>query len=327
MADTSRNILVTGGAGYIGSHTCKLLAQEGYTPVTYDNLVYGHEHAVKWGPLEVGELADAKRHASVIETYQPLAVVHFAAYSLVGESVANPAKYYQNNVLGTLSLLDTMRETGLDKIVFSSTCATYGVPDELPIRETTPQHPINPYGKSKLMIEQMLADYDAAYGLRSVSLRYFNACGADRDAEIGEEHEPETHLIPNVLRSLTGNQQKLSIFGTDYDTPDGTCIRDYIHVEDLAVGHLLALKHLFEGGTSDVFNLGTGDGYSVMEVVDAVERVTGRKVPREISPRRPGDPPILTADISKARDKLGFKTVVSDIDTIVESAWKFHLNH
>ena len=327
MADTSRNILVTGGAGYIGSHTCKLLAQEGYTPVTYDNLVYGHEHAVKWGPLEVGELADAKRLASVIETYQPLAVVHFAAYSLVGESVANPAKYYQNNVLGTLSLLDTMRETGLDKIVFSSTCATYGVPDELPIRETTPQHPINPYGKSKLMIEQMLADYDAAYGLRSVSLRYFNACGADRDAEIGEEHEPETHLIPNVLRSLTGNQQKLSIFGTDYDTPDGTCIRDYIHVEDLAVGHLLALKHLFEGGTSDVFNLGTGDGYSVMEVVDAVERVTGRKVPREISPRRPGDPPILTADISKARDKLGFKTVVSDIDTIVESAWKFHLNH
>ncbi len=324
MTEPSNCILVTGGAGYIGSHTCKLLAAEGYTPVTYDNLVYGHAHAVKWGPLEVGDLNDKARLQAVLDQYQPKAVVHFAAYSLVGESVTNPSKYYANNVGGTLSLLDAMQAAGIDKIVFSSTCATYGQPSELPIRETTAQKPINPYGKTKLMIEQMLADFDTAHGMRHVALRYFNACGADRDAEIGEEHEPETHLIPRILMSLTGELPKLTVFGTDYDTPDGTCIRDYIHVEDLARGHLLALQHLFKGGQSDSFNLGTGEGFSVKQIIEAVERVTGERVPRDYGPRRDGDPPILTADISKARDRLGFATSVSDVDTIVASAWRFH---
>ena len=317
-------ILVTGGAGYIGSHTCKLLAQQGYEPVSYDNLVYGHAHAVKWGPLEVADLNDKDRLVDVIRTYKPIAVVHFAAYSLVGESMTNPSKYYANNVGGTLSLLDAMRETGMDKIVFSSTCATYGIPETLPIRETTPQNPINPYGKSKLMMEQMLLDIDTAHDIRHVALRYFNACGADRDTEVGEEHEPETHLIPNILKSLTGDIPKLTVFGTDYPTPDGTCIRDYIHVEDLAVGHLLALQHLFDGGQSDYFNLGTGDGFSVKQIIEAVERVTGETVPLVYGDRRPGDPPTLTADITKAQTHLKFNCKVSDIDTIVETAWKFH---
>ena len=286
MSDTSKAVLVTGGAGYIGSHTCKLLAAEGYLPVTFDNLVYGHAHAVKWGPLEEGDLIDTVRVQAVLEQYKPIAVVHFAAYSYVGESVTDPAKYYGNNVGGTLSLLNAMRAAEVDKIVFSSTCATYGAPEQLPIRETTPQNPINPYGKSKLMIEQMLADFDSAYGLRHVALRYFNACGGDLDGEIGEEHDPETHLIPRVLMSLTGEVPELTIFGTDYDTPDGTCIRDYIHVDDLARGHLLALEHLFKGGPSDAFNLGSGDGFSVKQIIDAVERVTGQTVPRKYGPRR-----------------------------------------
>ncbi len=325
MADTAKHILVTGGAGYIGSHTCKLLAAEGYVPVSYDNLVYGHEHAVKWGPLEIGDLNDKARLDEVLAKYKPLAVVHFAAYSLVGESVSNPSKYYANNFGGTLSLLDAMRDAGIDKIVFSSTCATYGVPEELPIRETTPQNPINPYGKSKLMMEQMLLDFDSAYDIRHVALRYFNACGADHDGEIGEEHEPETHLIPRILMSLTGDVPELTVFGTDYPTPDGTCIRDYIHVEDLAHGHLLALEHLFKGGQSDVFNLGTGDGFSVKQIIDAVERVTGKTVPLKYGDRRPGDPPTLTANVSKAKDGLGFETNVSSVDYIVETAWTFHL--
>lgn len=324
MSNAPKAILVTGGAGYIGSHTCKLLAAEGFLPVSYDNLVYGHAHAVKWGPLEVGDLNDKARLIDVIKQYNPVAVVHFAAYSLVGESVTNPSKYYANNVGGTLSLLDAMQETGMDKIVFSSTCATYGIPDVLPIRETTPQVPINPYGKSKLMMEQMLLDFDTAHNIRHIALRYFNACGADQDGEIGEEHEPETHLIPNILKSLTGDIPRLTVFGTDYPTPDGTCIRDYIHVEDLALGHLLALQHLFEGGESEVFNLGTGDGFSVKEIIDAVERVTGQEVPLHYGDRRPGDPPILTADITKAQTHLKFRTSASDVDTIVASAWKFH---
>lgn len=324
MSDNSKNILVTGGAGYIGSHTCKLLAAKGYNPISFDNLVYGHAHAVKWGPLEVGDLNDKARLIEVIKQYNPLAVVHFAAYSLVGESVTNPSKYYANNVGGTLSLLDAMVETGMDKIVFSSTCATYGSPEKLPIRETTPQVPINPYGKSKLMMEQMLLDFDTAHNIRHVALRYFNACGADQDGEIGEEHEPETHLIPNILKSLTGDIPQLTVFGTDYPTPDGTCVRDYIHVEDLAEAHLLAMQHLFDGGESDCFNLGTGDGFSVKEIIDAVERVTGQKVPLHYGDRRPGDPPILTSDITKAQTHLKFHNKASDVDTVVASAWKFH---
>lgn len=324
MAELENPILVTGGAGYIGSHTCKHLAKNGFTPITVDNLVYGHEHAVKWGPLEVCDLNDTARLKDIIAKYKPRAVVHFAAYSLVGESVSDPAKYYANNVGGTLCLLEAMRANGLDKIVFSSTCATYGIPLELPIRETTPQHPVNPYGQSKLMIETLLRDFDKAYGIRHVALRYFNACGADGDGEIGEEHEPETHLIPRILMSLTGEVPELTVFGTDYDTPDGTCVRDYIHVEDLAHGHLLALRHLFEGGSSNSFNLGTGEGFSVDEIIEAVERVTQLSVPRTYGPRRDGDPPVLTADVSKARQTLGFSCTHSDIENIVETAWAFH---
>lgn len=324
MTQSAKHILVTGGAGYIGSHTCKMLAQKGYIPVTFDNLVYGHAHAVKWGPLEKGDLTDEDHLKHVMHTYKPAAVVHFAAYSLVGESVTDPGKYYANNVGGSLSLLEAMRECEIDKIVFSSTCATYGVPEDLPIRETTPQNPINPYGKTKLMIEQMLADFEKAYGIRHVALRYFNACGADTDAEIGEEHEPETHLIPRILMSLTGDVPKLTVFGTDYDTPDGTCVRDYIHVEDLAKGHLLALEYLADGKPSAAFNLGTGNGFSVKEIIEATERVTGLDVPREYGPRREGDPPVLTADISRAEAELGFTTSRSDVDTVVETAWRFH---
>lgn len=321
-----KSILVTGGAGYIGSHTCKWLAGLGYEPVTFDNLVYGHRHAVKWGPLEIGDLSDSGRLQEVIATYEPSAVVHFAAYSYVGESVTNPAKYYRNNVAGTLNLLEAMRKTGIENLVFSSTCATYGMPETMPIRETTPQQPINPYGRSKLMIETMLSDYDLAHNIRSVSLRYFNACGADRDGEIGEEHEPETHLIPRVLMALTGEIDDFSVFGTDYETPDGTCIRDYIHVDDLARGHALALEYLFEGGKTDQFNLGTGEGYSVKQIIDAVERVTERKVPLKFGPRRPGDPPELSANTDKIRNVLGFETQFSDLDTIVDTAWRFHLS-
>jgi UDP-arabinose 4-epimerase len=321
---SQKTVLVTGGAGYIGSHTCKWLAGLGYLPVTYDNMVYGHEHAVKWGPLEVGDLADTDRLKAVIKTHQPQAVVHFAAWSYVGESVRDPAKYYLNNVGGTLSLLEAMRATGLDKIVFSSTCATYGAPDDLPIRESTPQNPINPYGRSKLMIETILDDYDRAFGIRSISLRYFNACGADRDGEIGEEHDPETHLIPRVLMALSGEIDDFSVFGTDYDTPDGTCIRDYIHVEDLAHGHALALERLFRGGGSARFNLGTGHGYSVRQIIDTAEAVTGLKVPLSYGPRRPGDPPSLFADTSLAQSELGFSCRVSDLETIIGSAWRFH---
>lgn len=321
-----RSILVTGGAGYIGSHTCKWLAGLGYEPVSYDNLVYGHQHAVKWGPLEVGDLNDTAKLRAVIDAYEPEAVIHFAAYSFVGESVTNPAKYYRNNVGGTLNLLEAMRETGMDKLVFSSTCATYGIPETMPIAESTPQNPINPYGRTKLIIETMLSDYSEAHGIQSVSLRYFNACGADREGEIGEEHEPETHLIPRVLMALTGEIDDFSVYGTDYDTPDGTCIRDYIHVDDLAHGHALALEYLFDGGSTESFNLGTGHGYSVKEIIDAVERVTERKVPLKYGARRPGDPPILSANTEKIRKVLGFETRYSDLDTIVDTAWRFHLS-
>ncbi|MGD8263581.1 MAG: UDP-glucose 4-epimerase GalE, partial [Desulfobacterales bacterium] len=268
-------ILVTGGAGYIGAHACKALSKTGYTPITYDNLVYGHRSAVKWGPLEEGDISDRQRLESVIDKYKPMAVMHFAAYAYVGESVDNPSKYYHNNVAGSLTLLETMRQCGIDKIIFSSTCATYGMPEQIPITEDHPQNPINPYGRSKLMIEWMLDDFAHAYGLKYVSLRYFNAAGANPDAEIGENHDPETHLIPLVLDVALGRRNHLEIFGTDYDTTDGTCIRDYIHVTDLADAHLLALKYLLDGGQRNVFNLGNGNGFSVREVVAAALKITG----------------------------------------------------
>ena len=288
--DIKNPVLVTGGAGYIGAHACKALARAGYTPITYDNMVYGHRSAVKWGPLEEGDITDCARLEAVMRKYTPKAVMHFAAYAYVGESVEKPSKYYRNNVAGTLTLLESMRNCGIDKIIFSSTCATYGMPEQIPIPEDHPQNPINPYGRSKLMIEWILKDFAAAYDMRYVSLRYFNAAGADPDAEIGEDHDPETHLIPLVLDVASGKRAQIEIFGTDYDTPDGTCIRDYIHVTDLADAHLLALEYLISGGNSDVFNLGNGNGFSVREVIATALKITGCDIPYLESDRRAGDP-------------------------------------
>lgn len=319
----TRNILVTGGAGYIGSHTCKVLAQHGYTPVTYDNLSRGNAHAVKYGPFEQGDIADAARLGAVIDQYAPEAVIHFAAHSFVGESVTDPAMYYQNNTVGTLSLLDTMRAKGMDKIVFSSTCATYGTPQRLPMDETTPQAPINPYGQSKLMIEHVLRDYAAAYGLSSVALRYFNAAGCDLDGEIGEEHDPETHLIPLMLEAAYTQDpaRALTVFGDDHPTPDGTCVRDYIHVLDLADAHVRALDLVAREPGFHALNLGTGTGYSIRELIEATRRVTNAAVPYAMGPRRAGDPPELVADPKLAFEKLGWVPQHSDVETILSSAW------
>ena len=320
----AKHILVTGGAGYIGSHTAKALARAGYVPVTYDNLVYGHRHAVKWGPFIEGDIADTAKLERVMRDEAIDAVVHFAAFAYVGESVTKPEIYFHNNVVGSLSLLDAMRHTGVSPIVFSSTCATYGMPDRMPITEETLQRPINPYGETKLMIERALQWYGPAHDIRSVSLRYFNACGADPDVEIGEEHDPETHLIPLILDAAAGKRAAIDVYGTDYPTPDGTAIRDYIHVQDLAEAHVKALAYLFEGGETTQINLGTGTGNSVREVIDAVERVTGRPVPRREVARRAGDPPELVADPSKANRLLGWQPQMSDIDSIIRTAWAWH---
>ncbi|EIM29976.1 UDP-glucose 4-epimerase GalE [Microvirga lotononidis] len=316
-------ILVTGGAGYIGSHTCKALAQNGFEPVAYDNLVAGHRDAVRWGPLVIGDVLDRQALVETMRRYDPAAVIHFAAHAYVGESVIEPAKYYRNNVHGTQTLLDACRGAGLLNVIFSSSCATYGVPEALPIREDSPQDPINPYGRSKLIGEQMLADYATAYGMRYVALRYFNACGADPGGEIGERHDPETHLIPRALMAAAGKLPHLSVFGDDYPTPDGTCIRDYIHVSDLARAHLAAVLHLLKGGENLAANLGTGRGISIKEILTAVEQVTGRRVPVRFEQRRAGDPPILFANPALARERLGFWPELSDVDTIVRSAAPF----
>lgn len=318
------NILVTGGAGYIGSHACKALSRAGYLPVTYDNLVHGHASAVKWGPLERGDILDRGRLDVVISQYQPSAIMHFAAFAYVGESVTDPGKYYRNNVAGSLNVLEAARDYGIDQLVFSSTCATYGVPDRLPITEDTLQTPINPYGASKLMVERMMSDFGAAHGLRSVILRYFNAAGADPDNEIGERHDPETHLIPLVLDAASGRRAQVTVFGTDYDTPDGTCIRDYIHVSDLADAHVRAIDLLGTGAASRVFNVGTGHGYSVRQVIDAVSRIAGSTVPVEYGSRRAGDPAALVSDASRARDELGWEPRMPGLDQIVSTAWAWH---
>lgn len=316
-------ILVTGGAGYIGSHACKALAAAGYKPVVYDNLVYGHEWAVCWGPLEIGNIADRDRLAEVFEQYQPEAVIHFAAYAYVGESVQDPLKYYSNNVLGSLSLLHTMRQFGVNKLVFSSTCATYGVPQTERLDEAHPQQPINPYGCSKLMVEQILEDFGQAHGLRYVALRYFNAAGADPEGKIGEVHEPETHLIPLVLQAALGLRSQITVYGDDYDTGDGTCIRDYIHVNDLVDAHVLALEALQAGDGSAVYNLGNGQGYSVNDIIDTARRVSGQHIEVEVGPRRVGDPPVLVATAEKARLELGWRPRYNLIEDIIESAWKW----
>ena len=313
-------VLVTGGAGYIGSHACKALAQAGLVPVVYDNLVYGHEWAVKWGPLERGDINDRARLDEVIRQYRPQAVLHFAAYAYVGESVTDPGKYYRNNVSGTLTLLEAMRDHAIPHIVFSSTCATYGIPQALPITEETPQAPINPYGRSKLMVEQMLADFARAHGTGWTALRYFNACGADPEGEIGEDHDPETHLIPLVLDAAYGLREAVTVFGTDYDTPDGTCIRDYIHVSDLARAHLLALDHLRREPENLVMNCGYGRGFSVLEVIDAVKRVSGVDFEVRLTDRRPGDPAALVAGADRIRERLAWTPERDDLDDIVADA-------
>jgi len=313
-------VLVTGGAGYIGSHACKALATAGYTPITYDNLSRGHRHAVRWGPLVEGDIADRAAVTTALESHRISSVMHFAAFAYVGESGTDPALYYRNNVCGTLSLLDAMREAAISRIVFSSSCAIYGVPDSVPIRETMTQLPVNPYGETKLAIERVLRWYGPAYGLRSVALRYFNAAGCDRGGEIGEEHDPETHLIPLVLRAALGTAPPVRIFGTDYPTPDGTAVRDYIHVDDLAAAHVRALQYLAAGGESTAVNLATGNGYSVREIVAAVAKAVGHEVPQSEAPRRAGDPAALVADASLAAEVLGWRAQCSDLDTIIRTA-------
>lgn len=323
-AETGKGvILVTGGAGYVGSQTCKLLAKQGYTPVTFDNLVTGHRDAVQWGPLERGDLVDFESIREVIERRQPLAVMHFAAHCHVTESVRDPGKYYRNNVLGTVNLLEAMKQHGVEQIVLSSSCAIYGIPEKNPITEQHPQRPISPYGWTKFMAERILRDFEEAHGIRSVALRYFNAAGADPDAQTGEHHDPETHLIPRVLDVALGRREELVIFGDDYDTPDGTCIRDYIHVSDLADAHLRALNHLISGAGSIQLNLGTEHGFSVLDVVTTAEEVTGRKIARRIDRHRPGDPSRLVADASRAREILDWHPQYGELEIILRHAWNW----
>lgn len=325
MAGSSKKILVTGGAGYIGSHTCKALARRGYQPVVFDSLENGHRGAVKWGDFETGDLLDPAGLARTFEQHDFAAVVHFAAYAYVGESVLAPAVYYRNNVVGSMNLLDAMRNSGVDGIVFSSTCATYGVPRRTPIDEDDSQQPINPYGRSKLMIEQLLEDYCRAYGMRACSLRYFNAAGADPDGEIGEVHDPEPHLIPNILWAGMGKLDRLKVYGGDYPTPDGTCIRDFVHVTDLAEAHCLAIEYLFEHPGNHAFNLGSEKGLSVMDVIRAAESHIGLSVPFRVEPRRPGDPPVLVADSAKAERELGWRRNHSSIGEILDTARQWEL--
>jgi UDP-glucose-4-epimerase GalE len=316
------SILIVGGAGYIGSQTAKRVAQAGLEPVVFDNLVYGHAWAVKWGKFIEGDLGDGALIKRVLEEHKVTAVVHFAAYAYVGESVTNPRKYFRNNVVGTLNLLDAMLDAGVRDVVFSSTCATYGDPIRVPIDEQHPQSPVNPYGESKLAVERVLSWYQRAYSMRFAALRYFNAAGADPDGEVGEDHDPETHLIPLAIEATMGGPG-LQIFGTDYPTPDGTAIRDYIHVQDLADAHIAALQRLQDGATSLFVNLGTGHGHSVREVITSVEKVTGKKVPAKEVGRRAGDPPSLVADASLAAKVLGWKARIPELDTIVEHAYRW----
>ena len=320
-----KRILVTGAAGYIGSHTCKALRQAGFEPIGIDNMERSGVHSLPWAICERVDIRDTATLAHLIERHAPVAVIHFAAYAYVGESVASPALYYGNNTLGTFWLLEALRAAGVDKIVFSSTCATYGVPEHIPITEDHPQHPINPYGASKLMVERMLGDYDRAYGLRFAALRYFNAAGADLDLEIGECHEPETHAIPLAIQAALGERLSFEIYGTDYPTADGTAVRDYIHVWDLARAHVLALEYLLSGGDSVALNLGTGKGISVRELVSTVESVTARSVPVRLTARRDGDPPVLVADPRKAARMLGWRAEITQFADIVHTAVQWQL--
>jgi UDP-arabinose 4-epimerase len=324
MAEAGRSILIVGGAGYIGSQTAKLVAAAGHRPAVFDNLVYGHRWAVKWGPLVEGDLADPKAIRRAIEEHSVEAVIHFAAYTYVGESMTDPGKYFRNNVAGTINLLDAMVATGVRDIVFSSTAAIYGVPQQNLINEDHPQRPVNAYGETKLAVERMLDWYGQAHGLRHAALRYFNAAGADPDGELGEEHAPESHLIPLAIAAALGRGKPLSLFGTDYPTPDGTAVRDYIHVADLAEAHLRALAALDQGAPQLRLNLGTGRGSSVREVIRAVERATGRPVPLNEVGRRAGDPPVLVADARRAGEVLGWRPRYAELDAIVAHAVRWH---
>lgn len=317
-------VLVTGGAGYIGSHTCKALSALGYLPISLDNLVYGHSWAVQWGPLVVGDISDPLVLDQVFLDYHPIAIVHFAAYAYVGESVDNPAKYYKNNVAGSLVLLDAMRRNNCKTIIFSSSCATYGLPKQIPIPENYPQVPINPYGRSKFMVEQIIKDYSAAYGISFAILRYFNAAGADPEIQIGEDHNPETHLIPLIMQTALGQRDHIDVFGSDYDTPDGTAIRDYIHVSDLADAHVLALKYLLEARQNLCVNLGTGQGYSVLEIINKAKDITKQPIKYRITKRRAGDPSMLIAQADLAFSLFGWHPTKSRIQEIIITAWRWH---
>lgn len=319
-------VLVAGGAGYIGSHTCKALAEAGHTPIVYDDLSRGHRWAVKWGPLEQGNLNDAAALAAALRRHRPDAVINFAGLIFVGESATEPTLYYRSNVAGMITLLEAMRAHDVERIVFSSTCAIYGVPERQPIVESMAQQPINPYGRSKRMAEEILRDACAAHGLAAIALRYFNAAGADPDGELGEEHDPETHLIPLVLQAALGTRPNIAIFGTDYPTPDGTCLRDYIHVRDLAAAHVAALSAC-RAGTFAACNLGTGQAASINEVIGKAQEVTGRAIPVVTGARRPGDPPVLVADASLAREMLGWTPRRSDLATIIGDAWSWMTKH
>lgn len=317
-------ILVTGGAGYIGSHACKALKQAGFTPVVYDNLVTGWKNAVKFGPFEQGDLTDRTRLDQVFSKYQPVAVMHFAALSQVGEAMSQPGRYWANNVGGSLNLIEASVAAGCLDFVFSSTCATYGEHDNVVLDENTPQQPLNAYGASKRAVEDILTDFEAAYGLRSVIFRYFNVAGADPEAEVGEFHRPETHLVPLMLDAIDGKRDALTVFGTDYDTPDGTCIRDYVHVCDLVDAHVLGLKWLQDGKGSRVFNLGTGTGFSVREVINHSRNVTNREVPFSIGPRRAGDCTKLVSGSTRAETELGWSPARSTLDVMIKDAWGWH---
>jgi UDP-arabinose 4-epimerase len=318
----SKTVFVTGGAGYVGSHCTKAFAEAGWTVVTYDNLSRGHRDLVKWGALIEGDILDQQALQAAMQSVRPDAVAHFAALAYVAESMTAPEIYYRNNLTGTLNVLDAMLKTEVSNLVFSSSCATYGISDDL-ITEQTPQNPINPYGRSKLICEQIIKDYGQAHGIRSTMLRYFNAAGCDAEGETGERHDPEPHVIPLAIRGAMDGTFTFNIFGGDYDTPDGTCVRDYIHVTDLADAHRRALTYLFDGGASDVFNLGTGQGCSVLELAQAVSSVAGKEVPRIIADRRPGDPPSLVASAEKAKQALGWVPQHSDMETIIRTAWNW----
>jgi UDP-arabinose 4-epimerase len=318
------HVLVTGGAGYIGSHTLKALSSAGYSPVTYDNLTSGHRWAVKWGSLVQGDLSNYELICDTIRRYRITAVLHFAAFAYVAESIVHPEKYFQNNVGDVVTLLRAARATGVRHVVFSSTCATYGTPSRLPITERSPQRPINPYGESKLMVERMLRWYREAYGIHSVCLRYFNAAGADPDGEIGECHVPETHLVPSIIEAALKQRPHIDVYGTDYETPDGTAVRDFVHVSDLARAHVQALEYLRARNCSNAFNLGTGRGFSIREAIESVERVSRRSVKVRYGPRRVGDAPALVASAAKAHRLLDWRPRFTSLDEIVATAWAWH---